>query len=66
VRLEGGTARVRLEVHDDGVGVAAAGRRGPGMGLRIMAHRAESMGGTFELRARPAGGTSVVCEVPNP
>lgn len=66
VRLDGGAGRVRLTVHDDGVGIPEAGRRGLGMGLRIMAHRAEVMGGTFSVSAGPAGGTTVVCEVPNP
>jgi hypothetical protein len=35
------------------------------MGLRVMAHRAAVMGGTFSARAEGAGGTIVVCEVPD-
>jgi len=66
VRLEGRSGRVCLTVHDDGVGMPAGGGRGQGMGLRIMAHRAQVMGGSFELRAWPSSGTTVTCEVPNP
>jgi signal transduction histidine kinase len=66
VKLEGGGQHIRLTVQDDGVGFAPALVRGEGMGLRIMAHRAAVMGGTFEIRGEPAGGTTVVCEMRNP
>jgi len=65
ILLDGSRGRVRLTVHDDGVGIAVEGVRGQGMGLRIMAHRALIMGGTFEVRSEPGGGTTLVCEVPN-
>ncbi len=54
---------VRLTVRDDGVGLPEPGRRGRGMGLRIMAHRAAVMGGSFDVRAGAAGGTTVTCEM---
>ncbi|HTR96385.1 MAG TPA: sensor histidine kinase [Candidatus Acidoferrales bacterium] len=66
VRLESANDRARLTVHDDGRGLPPASRRVRGMGLRIMAHRAAVVGGTFEIRAEPSGGTTVLCEVPNP
>jgi signal transduction histidine kinase len=66
VRLDGAPERVRLTVHDNGVGIADAHARGNGMGLRIMAHRAAVMGGTFEVRSEPSGGTTVICEMRNP
>jgi signal transduction histidine kinase len=64
--LEPGAGRVRLTVYDDGTGIPDPPRRGRGMGLRIMAHRAAVMGGAFEVGRAAAGGTLLVCEVPNP
>jgi signal transduction histidine kinase len=53
---------VVLTVTDDGVGVTEGGRRS---GLRNMAQRAESSGGTFEVRrSGPDGGTVAVWRVP--
>jgi signal transduction histidine kinase len=66
VRLAGEPGHVRLTVSDDGVGIRTTPARGSGMGLRIMAHRAAVMGGTFEVRAGARGGTTVECRMPNP
>jgi signal transduction histidine kinase len=66
VRLFQRNGRVVLVVHDDGRGLPEPAARGEGMGLRIMAHRAAVMGGTFQIRALPSQGTSVTCEMPNP
>jgi signal transduction histidine kinase len=63
--LEGREAR--LVIADDGKGFEPPSpevmhqRRG-GMGLRIMAHRAERMGATFTIQRRPEGGMRVVVE----
>jgi signal transduction histidine kinase len=66
VRLEGTPGRIRLEVRDDGRGIPSPGARPPGMGLRIMAHRAAVTGGTFEVGRDAERGTRVVVEAPNP
>ncbi len=66
VRLEGESERIRLTVQDDGIGFAPGRVRGEGMGLRIMAHRAAVMGGTFEIHAESGSGTTIVCEMQNP
>ncbi|MCG5218928.1 GAF domain-containing protein [Streptosporangium soli] len=50
-----------LIVEDDGVGPAKDGRRS---GLRNLEERATSLGGTFELSAREAGGTRLCWSVP--
>lgn len=66
LRLFQKNGRVVLVVEDDGKGLPDPARRGEGMGLRIMAHRAAMMGGTFQIRAVPPQGTTVTCEMPNP
>jgi len=62
--LERTPGGVRLSVEDDGCGLPPPGVRRAGMGLRIMAHRATVLHGTFDVRALPAGGTLVTCEAP--
>jgi len=56
-----------VEVADDGRGfdvsaVAARGRRN--FGLQFMRERAELIGGQFEVRSRPGGGTVVRLSIP--
>ncbi|MER6911424.1 GAF domain-containing protein [Streptomyces sp. NPDC000594] len=63
-QLPDGTAGVRLTVADDGVGIPAGGRRS---GLRNLARRAESLGGSSRCGPGlgPAGrGTTVHWEAP--
>ncbi len=57
----GGT--LQLVVRDDGIGMPA-GRGAEGMGLTIMRHRAELIGGSISVTAAPGSGTVVVCAVP--
>jgi signal transduction histidine kinase len=54
-----------LAVRDDGTGIRAPERRGQGLGLRIMAHRAAIIGASFAVKAQPQGGTSVECRLPH-
>ena len=76
VRKHSGATRVRVEVrqqpcwrfevHDDGAGFRpddSAAERGH-VGLRIMAERAERIGARLGVGPAPAGGTSVVLELP--
>jgi signal transduction histidine kinase len=57
---------VLLSVEDDGVGFAvdAVARKGKGLGLVSMRERVEAMGGSFDLRSAPGGGTTVAVRVP--
>ena len=74
-----GPDQAALTVQDDGIGFEMAettapepqsvSRSGPdaakGMGLRIMNHRAKTIGGELTIRRRAEGGTLVVCAFPN-
>lgn len=66
IGLEEEGENIRMTVCDDGAGLPEADRRGNGMGLRVMSHRAKVLGGTLDVRSRNGGGTAVICEVPNP
>lgn len=54
----------RLEVRDDGRGIAEGPGRTGGLGLRNLRDRAESLGGTFEILRPPSGGTTLIWQVP--
>jgi signal transduction histidine kinase len=53
-----------LTVKDDGVGLKGDPKDTSGMGMRIMHHRAQMLGGTLELRNDDGGGVIVSCTVP--
>jgi signal transduction histidine kinase len=53
---------VRLQVVDDGVGIAPGDR--PGVGLRTMRERAAELGGTARIGPGSGGGTEVEVTVP--
>ena len=53
-----------LRVEDDGVGRIAKQTSAGGLGLRIMAHRARSIGGELTIADRPGGGTVVILAMP--
>jgi signal transduction histidine kinase len=61
VQLELRDGRLRLAVHDDGLGGADAGK---GSGLVGLTDRAEALGGGLTVASPPGGGTSVVLELP--
>jgi signal transduction histidine kinase len=60
------SASACLSVSDDGVGCAETMSRGPceGMGLRIMRHRAATIGGTFSIERSSDARTIVSCSFP--
>lgn len=67
VSLELATARsgITLRIHDNGAGFDRGGPGWrPGIGLASMEERARLLGGSFEVRSRPAGGTLIEVTLP--
>jgi signal transduction histidine kinase len=63
VSLAARDGRVRVEIEDDGVGGADLGR---GSGLRGLADRVETAGGTLQVAGVPGQGTRLAAEIPIP
>jgi signal transduction histidine kinase len=53
-----------LIVKDNGRGLPSPSERGKGLGLQIMAHRAQMIGATFAVERLSGGGTIVQCRLP--
>lgn len=66
IALTGGASELVLRVVDEGAGLPKRAADGKGLGLAIMRHRAELLGGRLEIKRRPSGGTEVVCRCPRP
>ncbi len=64
VGLERRGAGCELRVSDNGVGMGQARGHGRGMGLNIMQYRASMIEATLDIKARPGGGTDLVCCFP--
>jgi signal transduction histidine kinase len=56
---------LRLEVADNGKGIALPAAESQGLGLVNLRHRAEKLGGTLEIRIPDDGGTLLVWRVPS-
>jgi PAS domain S-box-containing protein len=54
-----------LTVKSDGLDFPGMQVKSKGMGLQIMDHRAEMIGGSLDIRRAVEGGTIVTCEFPN-
>lgn len=65
ITLTSGPDSLELRVRDDGAGLPAPAGRRAGLGLSIMAHRAQIIGGEFLIEAAPGGGAVVICRLPN-
>ncbi|HET9106537.1 MAG TPA: PAS domain S-box protein [Steroidobacteraceae bacterium] len=66
IRLSNEGHRLRLEIHDNGIGIRKRRGGGEGVGLRLMEHRCAAIGGRFRLEAGAGCGTIVSCTVSVP
>jgi signal transduction histidine kinase len=57
---------IRLDISDDGVGIASPRASASGVGLAGMRERVESLGGRFEAANAACGGFHVVASIPVP
>jgi signal transduction histidine kinase len=64
INLSENNGVVKLTIDDDGVGVPEENQPTDGLGVRIMAHRAAMINGTFAIEPAPTGGTIVTCSLP--
>jgi signal transduction histidine kinase len=65
IRLTKKTTGVVLSVSDNGRGISEMIEDRKGLGRRIMAHRAELMGGALSVSTEPGRGTTVICRLPD-
>jgi signal transduction histidine kinase len=63
IRLSVNSHRIRLDVEDDGRGLAADWRRRSGLGISTMRYRAASAGGALAVSPRAPRGTCVSCAI---
>jgi signal transduction histidine kinase len=56
--------RLTLVVEDDGIGLPENWEKGPGLGTRIMAHRAAMIGAALSIEPNPTGGAMIACSLP--
>ena len=65
IQLECVRKKLTLRVHDDGDGFGT-GQPTSGLGLHIMNYRAQSVGGSLEIKSEKGEGTTILCSVPVP
>ncbi len=66
IALHQDNAQLTLAVRDNGSGIQQAKESFEGMGLRIMAFRAQMINATLNIRPREQGGTLVICSLVYP
>lgn len=57
---------VELTVEDDGRGLPRKQSQEPGMGLKVIHHRARLIGGRLHVHSTPGKGVRIVCSLPTP
>ncbi len=62
--LDASEDELALTITDDGAGLAADFQKKDGLGLRLMRHRADLIGATFEIENLTTRGARVTCTLP--
>lgn len=65
LELSASEQTLELSILDDGGGLPPTTHPKTGMGLRIMAHRAELLGGKFLIESAPDQGVKIHCRLPS-
>lgn len=65
ISLACGSSKSMLAVKNDGKNFPGTKTKNSGLGLQIMNHRVEMIGGSFDIRAAAEGGTILTCIFPN-
>lgn len=66
VQLDCRADPIVLTVRDNGSGLPPPSKRNEGLGLQIMAHRAQMIGGDLVIEPAPEHGTVIRCRLPRP
>lgn len=64
IRLEERNGHLDLTIQDDGHGLPKTRSRKPGMGLKLIQHRARLIGGQIAVHSEPGCGVQIVCSLP--
>jgi len=64
ISLTSSSRKCVITINSDGADFPEDSNNSHGMGLRIMSHRAEMIGGLLNIRRGPEGGTIVTCVFP--
>jgi PAS domain S-box-containing protein len=65
IKLDETGGKIILKIEDNGAGELKNMKR-PGMGLKTMNYRAQTIGGLLEIQHRRRGGIAVICSFPKP
>lgn len=63
IHLAAAAGEITLDIKDNGTGIKQR-EAASGIGLRIMKHRANALGGVLDISSGETGGTQVRCRVP--
>jgi signal transduction histidine kinase len=64
IGLEYSSGNIEMKVTDDGIGIRQESWSNGGLGLRLMRHRCDLIGGSLDVDRRQPDGTQVCCQIP--